>query len=68
MFSEDCCVRFWLGLVEGGDFPPSCLQDGRAIETLFVTGTEELRGGGSRMLVLFSLLGTVIVPLLEEPS
>lgn len=68
MFSEDSCVRFWLGLVEGGDFLPSCSQDGRAIETLFVTDTEELRGGGSRMLVLFSLLGTVIAPLLEEPS
>lgn len=59
---------FCLGLMEGGDFPPSYLQDGCVIEMLFVTDTEELRGGGSRMLVLFSLLGTVIAPLLEEPS
>lgn len=68
MFSEDSCGMFWLGLVEGGDFPPSCLQDGSAIEMLFVMDTEELRSGGRRTLVLFSLLGTVITPLLDEPS
>lgn len=68
MFSEDSFMRFWLGLMEEGDFPPSCLQEGSVIEMLFVTDTEELRGGGNRILVLFSLLGTVIAPLLEEPS
>lgn len=68
VFSEDSCVMFWLGLAEGGDFLASRSQDGSAIEKLFVPDTEELRGGGRRMLVLFSLLGTVITPLLEEPS
>lgn len=68
MFSHDSFVLFRLGLLERGDFPPSCLQGGGAIEMLFVRDAEGLQGSGSRMLVLFSLLGTVIAPLLEEPS
>lgn len=59
---------FRLGLLERGDFLPSCLQEDSAMEMPFVTDIEGLRGSERRMLVPFSLLGTVIVPLLEEPS